>query len=719
MKYFKSKKKKKEMAVLTSFLCCCLVLAAFALGASDNELRIHDASEFIAFSKNSSSYTGTTVYLESDLDFSNGLSDQFAPKSSFDGTFDGQGHTISNLVVKSSLTHVGLFEETSKTIKNVVLDSSCSVACSFTGNDNLHIGGVIGYHFPNGKNLISSIVNMANVTFEGSTKGNLGILYLGGIVGDISAMISDSFVINCVNYGMISHSDEASGTAYVGGIVGDSSGDFTPVFINIQNCFNYGLIEATGSTNNMYVGGIVGKSDYTTINNCINVGTVFSNSVTKGSIAGNAKSNTTITHCLWTSDVGCEGVNGTGTPEITESSLISINVTIASGLNEYASKNGWNKWLLNENSKALTLKANNSANGYSISSQLILLPGSDIWWTEQTGWFTDEAYETLFTASEITEDTMLYGRWDKYTVTFDPNGGENVSFTSKVITYKGVYGDLPIIPARTGYSFVGWFSESNGGGEKVETDSRITSDHTLYAQWVANEYTVTFDANGGDDLEDPCKVIAFNNTYGTLPTPTRTGHTFVGWFNEGNVIITSETIVTSPMNHTLIAQWRTNEYIITFDFANGTKTERVFHFNETIIYPDNLVRDGYLFVEWDPRPDVMPPNNLTITAQWKKITNQVEIIFGTKDLTEEKAKEIIKHYTDEPFTIVEFEAAEDGVRVIVKFTDTEKAENFIERASTSSEMARSLIKRIGFISEYVVSSSSFLRPIVFCVQMML
>ena len=82
------------MALLTSLLCCCLVLAAVALGASDNELRLHNASELIAFSKNSSCFTGTTVYLESDLDFSNGLSDQFAPigatfSSQFSGTFDG------------------------------------------------------------------------------------------------------------------------------------------------------------------------------------------------------------------------------------------------------------------------------------------------------------------------------------------------------------------------------------------------------------------------------------------------------------------------------------------------------------------------------------------------------------------------------------------------------------------------------------------------------
>ena len=55
---------------------------------------------------------------------------------------------------------------------------------------------------------------------------------------------------------------------------------------------------------------------------------------------------------------------------------------------------------------------------------------------------------------------------------------------------------------------------------------------TLYAKWNPNEYTVTYNVNNGDALAEPSKVVTFDNYYGELPTPTRTGYTFVGWFTE-------------------------------------------------------------------------------------------------------------------------------------------------------------------------------------------
>ena len=132
-------------------------------------------------------YSGTTVYLESDLDFSGGLSEQFEPMGSyripFDGIFDGQGHTISNLVIKSSFSEVGVFGYSTGAIKNLVMDSSCSVTSTFTGNAYIRVGSLIGFVDLRESGLISNIVNMADVTFEGSTTGDEGFLYLGGIAG--------------------------------------------------------------------------------------------------------------------------------------------------------------------------------------------------------------------------------------------------------------------------------------------------------------------------------------------------------------------------------------------------------------------------------------------------------------------------------------------------------------------------------------------------------
>ena len=333
----------------------------------DSELRIHNTSEFITFSidvNSGANYSGTTVYLESDLDFSGGLSEQFEPMGSyripFDGTFDGQGHTISNLVVNSSSRYVGLFGYSTGSIKNFVLGSSCSLTSYFTVDANVFLGGVVGYYGSNNEHsYVSNVVNMAGVTFDGNTTGNLGLLYLGGIVGRISSDNFEVSVKNCVNYGQLRHFGVAD-YASIGGIVGDSS--FPSKSVYIQNCLNYGAITVTGTAKTLYAGGILGASTYTTIENCVSAGSIPSNLEYKGGISGYVYPDTNITHCLWTSDVGCGKTYGDNATvsSITSSSLVSINATTVDELNEYASNNGWNRWLLNIDNKSFTFKIYNN-----------------------------------------------------------------------------------------------------------------------------------------------------------------------------------------------------------------------------------------------------------------------------------------------------------------------------------------------------------------------
>ena len=117
-------------------LFCLLLLGQGALSYEHHI--INTASELIAFSKivnSGTSYNGTTVFLDADIDFFGGLSDKFEPigtSNDFQGTFDGQRHTISNITIKSFLWYVGLFGYSEgATIRNVVLDSSCSVVGSY------------------------------------------------------------------------------------------------------------------------------------------------------------------------------------------------------------------------------------------------------------------------------------------------------------------------------------------------------------------------------------------------------------------------------------------------------------------------------------------------------------------------------------------------------------------------------------------------------------
>ena len=183
------------------------------------------------------------------------------------------------------------------------------------------------------------------------------------------------------------------------------------------------------------------------------------------------------------------------------------------------------------------------------------------------GWSTQPAATTnTYTVySNVTDNWInsnypsinLYCVWkaDNYTVTFDPNGG-SISQKTKVVTYDSTYGTLPT-PTKTGYNFLGWFTSASGT-TKVTKSSTVTtaSNHTLYAKWQALNYIVTFDANDGS-VSPPSKIITYNSTYGTLPTPTRTGYNFFAWYTspDGGIRITESSTVTTASYHTLYARW--------------------------------------------------------------------------------------------------------------------------------------------------------------------
>ena len=176
------------------------------------------------------------------------------------------------------------------------------------------------------------------------------------------------------------------------------------------------------------------------------------------------------------------------------------------------------------------------------------------------GWFTAKnggSQVTSATKVSITSSHTLYARWtaDGYKVTFDANGGTTPT-ASKTVTYGATYGNLPE-PAKTGYSFAGWFT-SKSSGSQVTSATKVStaSAHTLYAHWTADGYKVTFDANGGT-TPTASKTVTYGSNYGTLPTPNRDYYKFLGWYTSasGGTKITDSTTVSINKAQTLYAQW--------------------------------------------------------------------------------------------------------------------------------------------------------------------
>ena len=99
--------------------------------------------------------------------------------------------------------------------------------------------------------------------------------------------------------------------------------------------------------------------------------------------------------------------------------------------------------------------------------------------------------------------------------------------------------------SKVGYSFAGWYTAASGGTKVLNADGTFTgsavsgytttnawdatANKTLYAQYTKNNYTLTFNANGGS-VSTTTKSVQYGTTYTDLPTPTRTGYTFKGWY---------------------------------------------------------------------------------------------------------------------------------------------------------------------------------------------
>ena len=191
------------------------------------------------------------------------------------------------------------------------------------------------------------------------------------------------------------------------------------------------------------------------------------------------------------------------------------------------------------------------------------------------GWFTAATGGTQVTAATTVAaaaDHTLYAHWTAttYTVAFDAQSGAVPSPASKSVTPATAYGALAST-TRTGYTFGGWFTAATGGTQVTEvTPVTASADHTLYAHWTANTYTVTFDAQSGAAPSPASKSVTYASAYGVLAATTRTGYTFGGWFTAatGGTQVTEVTAVAAAADHTLYARWT----VAALQFTVGTNS---------------------------------------------------------------------------------------------------------------------------------------------------
>ena len=137
----------------------------------------------------------------------------------------------------------------------------------------------------------------------------------------------------------------------------------------------------------------------------------------------------------------------------------------------------------------------------------------------------------------IREDTIYKAQYtiNEYTIKYNFNTGNNDDAQEIKYNVESDTITLPT-PTRTGYTFLGW-TGSNGLKPQLEVIIHKGSigDKTYKANWVSNSYKVSLNANGGVVNEDYI-MISYNSLYGTIPTPTRVGYTFEGWYYNDTLI---------------------------------------------------------------------------------------------------------------------------------------------------------------------------------------
>lgn len=190
-----------------------------------------------------------------------------------------------------------------------------------------------------------------------------------------------------------------------------------------------------------------------------------------------------------------------------------------------------------------------------------------------------ERTRSIYTDSELTYSTVSYeaGATPVYTIAFDANGGTS-SFASKEVNFGDCYGELPDAE-RSGYRFLGWYTDVTDGTKVTET-TECEDSITLYAHWEEiiskKQIKVVFDANGGISSEIT-RNLDEGDLLGTLPLVTREGYVFKGWFTSlsGGTKVTETMVCNSDV--TLYARWekiKVNNEITVKNFSKDMKASK-------------------------------------------------------------------------------------------------------------------------------------------------
>ena len=283
---------------------------------------------------------------------------------------------------------------------------------------------------------------------------------------------------------------------------------------------------------------------------------------------------------------------------------------------------------------------------------------------------------------------------NKYTLTFDTAGGSAIP---AITQDYGTAVTAPSDPTRTGYVFAGW--------DKTIPSTMPAENMTFTAQWSSSDsYTIAFDSNGGTGAMDDAAAEIGKSMNLPASSFTRTGYTFDGWNTEADGSGTSYAdgqnvgglSETAGSTVTLYAQWKVNQYTITFDTNGGNTLFPLTQDYGTIIDVTAIpVKEGEIFAGWSPKlPATMPAYDMTVEAIWATVLVEPTPEGSVTTMTDETGTVttvITKENAKEPIVITTLEPVTNGDDLMVKDESIDTAVGQIENRPTGSEDADPVI----------------------------
>ena len=241
----------------------------------------------------------------------------------------------------------------------------------------------------------------------------------------------------------------------------------------------------------------------------------------------------------------------------------------------------------------------------------------------------------------------LVAQWTPIThaLTYDTNGGSTAPTDATAYGYQQTATVSSTLPIKAGYIFLGWNTAQNGSGTNYaggNTLVMLTSNVILYAQWTANSYRLTYNANGGSGAPSFENRVVASVAALSATLPTRTGYTFNGWNTAadgtGTNYAASGSLTMPAANLTIYAQWLLNSGAVTYNANGGSGAPAGANYNygaSVTVSGTAPTYTGYTFNGWNTRCDgtgtpysagnvfAMGATSIELCAQWTPVSYQL------------------------------------------------------------------------------------------------